>query len=206
MDLLHQVLAEEPHGLLMEGNSITWIFDSGVTITTMYNKADFKPGSLEYFKDGKIQPEGITGLLPIKGRGTMLLQIINNEGELVDIETMDYYIPDLQTSPQAYFVEWDDDLEFILQQNEALLQLTSHTEGERPSEITILYNKKLQLPTIRAYWNALSTAKTIALNACLTDEKNQNLTTAQKLLLYYHFKLGQTFNWLNGSKRTDTLE
>jgi len=61
----------------------------------MYDKADFKPGSLAYFKDGKIQPvQGITGSLTIKGRGTMLLQIINNEGELVDIETMAYYVPD----------------------------------------------------------------------------------------------------------------
>ncbi len=94
MDLLCQVLAEEPHRLLMEDNSTTLIFDSGAMITTMYDKADFKPGSLEY-NNGKIQPvQGITGSLTIKGRGTMLLQIINNEGELVDIETMAYYVPD----------------------------------------------------------------------------------------------------------------
>jgi len=70
------------------------------------------------------------------------------------------------------------------------LRLASRTEGGTPSEITILYNKQSRLPTIRAYRNALSTAKAIALNACLTDEKNQNLTAAQKLLLRYHFKLG----------------
>jgi len=74
-------------------------------ITTMYNEADFKPGMLKYFKDGKIQPvQGIAGSLPIKGRGTMSLQVINNKGQLVDIETIAYYLPDLQTkffSPQA---------------------------------------------------------------------------------------------------------
>jgi len=118
MDILRQVLAEEPHGLLTEDDSMMLIFDSGATITTTYNEADFKPGSLEYFKDGEIPPvQGIAGSLPIKGRGTMSPQVINNKGELVDIETTAYYIPDLQTklfSLQAYFVERNDDLEFIL--------------------------------------------------------------------------------------------
>ena len=125
MDLLRQVLAEEPRGLLTEDDSTTLIFDSGATITTTYDEADFKPGSLEYFKDGEIQPvQGIAGSLPIKGRGTMSLQVIDNKGELVDIETTAYYVPDLQTklfSPQAYFVERNDNSEFILQRNEALL-------------------------------------------------------------------------------------
>ena len=118
MDLLRQVLAEEPQGLLTEDDSTMLIFDSGAMITTMYDEANFKPGSLEYFKDGKIQPvQGIAGSLPIKGQGTMSLQVINNKGEMVDIETMAYYVPDLQTkpfSPQAYFVERNNDLEFIL--------------------------------------------------------------------------------------------
>jgi len=54
------------------------------------------------------------------------------------------------------------------------------------------YNKQMRLPMIRAYRNALTTAKAIALNACLTDERNQNLMAVQKLLLCYHFKLGHT--------------
>jgi len=119
------VLAQEPHGLLTEDNCTTLIFDSGTTITTTFDEADFKPGTLEYCKDGKIKPvQGIAGALPIRGCGTMSLQVIDNEGELVDIEMTAYYIPELQSklfSPQAFFQECDDDSEFIVKRGEALL-------------------------------------------------------------------------------------
>ncbi len=45
---------------------------------------------------------------------------------------------------------------------------------------------------MRTYRNALETANLLALKACLTDERNQNLTSAQKMLLRWHFKLGHT--------------
>ena len=36
-----------------------------------------------------------------------------------------------------------------------------------------------------------------ALNVCITDEVNQNLTSGQKLLLTWHFKLAHMgFGWL----------
>jgi len=118
LDLLRWVLAQEPRGLLTKDDCTTLIFDSGATITTTFDEADFKPGTLEYFKDGEVKPvQGIAGALLIKGHGTMSLQVIDNEGELVNIETTVYYIPELQSklfSPQAYFQECNNDLEFIL--------------------------------------------------------------------------------------------
>jgi hypothetical protein len=50
------------------------------------------------------------------------------------------------------------------------------------------------------YRNALVSAKALALKGCVTDEVNQNLTTSQKLLLRFHFRLGhiafQHIQWL----------
>jgi len=146
LDLLRQVLTKEPHSLLTKDDCTTLIFDSGATITTTFDEADFKPGMLEYFKDGEVKlVQGIAGALPIKGHGTMSLQVIDNEGELVDIETTVYYIPELQLklfSPQAYFQECDNDSEFILKQGGALLWLASCPEGGKVCEITVPYNKQ----------------------------------------------------------------
>jgi len=112
------VLAQEPCGFLTEDDCTILIFDSGTTIATTFDEADFKPGTLEYFKDGEIKPvQGIAGTLPIRGNGTMSLQVIDNEGELVDIKMTAYYIPELQSklfSPQAFFQEHDNDLEFVV--------------------------------------------------------------------------------------------
>jgi len=195
------VLAQEPHSLLTKDYCTTLIFDLGATITTTFDEADFKPGTLEYFKDGEVKPvQGIAGESPIKGHSTMSLQVIDNEGELVDIKTTAYYIPDLNSklfSPQAFFQERNDDSEFIVKQGKALLWLASCLEGGKVHEITVPCNKQTCLPMICAYRNALTTAKAITLNACLTDEKNQNLTAAQKLLLCYHFKKKKPIHLFN---------
>jgi len=53
LDLLRQVLTQEPCRLLTEDDYTTLIFDSGTTITTTFDKVNFKPGTLEYFKEAK---------------------------------------------------------------------------------------------------------------------------------------------------------
>jgi len=118
LDLLRQMLVQEPCSLLTNDDCTTLIFDLGATITTTYNEANFKPGMLEYFKDGEVKPvQGIEEALQIKGHSTMSFQVIDNECELVDIKTAMYYISELQLklfSPQAYFQECNNDSEFIL--------------------------------------------------------------------------------------------
>ncbi len=52
---------------------------------------------------------------------------------------------------------------------------------------------------LRAYKETLKTAESLAM-VCLTDEANQNLSHAQKMLLKWHFKLGhigfQHLQWI----------
>ncbi len=173
MDLLCQVLADEPSGLLSETNSTTLVIDCGATSTTMFDEADFKLGTLQLFEHGEQAPiQGITGTLPIKGQGTISLQVINNEGEIVNIDTQAYYILELHTklfSPQAYFHECNDNSELIIKCDNALMQLIGY-EQEKTHEITFSYNPQTRLPMMCAYRNALLMAKALALTTCLTDK------------------------------------
>ena len=87
----------------------------------------------------------IAGTLPIKGQGTISLQVIDNEGEVVNIEMQVYYIPELHTklfSPQAYFCKFNDELELIIKCNSASMQLVG-CEGEgKMHEIMFMYNQQ----------------------------------------------------------------
>jgi len=51
-----------------------------------------------YPRTGKQAPiQGITGNLAIEGEGTIMIQVVRDEGELIDIETHAYYILALGT-------------------------------------------------------------------------------------------------------------
>jgi hypothetical protein len=60
------------------------------------------------------------------------------------------------------------------------------------------------LPQVRAYKSALSSVTALAMNWCVTNEMNQNLTQQQKILLKWHFRLGHlgfaTVQWLGQNK------
>jgi len=65
--------------------------------------------------------------------------------------------------------------------------------------VTIPYDNFTRLPKLRAYTNALATAESLAY-ACVSDERNQNLSHKAKTLLQWHFRLGhvgfQRLKWI----------
>jgi len=139
--------------------------------------------------------QGIAGNLSIEGEGTITIQVVSDEGKLVDIAMHAYYIPALGTrlfSQQGCMVDRKDSSQFVMERNQAMLLLDDPLTKDKIHEVTIQYDKKSRLPIMRTYRNALETANLLALKACLTDERNQNLTSAQKMLLRWHFKLGHT--------------
>ncbi len=111
-----------------------FVIDSGATSTTTHDKDDFKPGTLRLFQPGEQAPiQGIAGNLSIEGEGTIAIQVVSDEGKLVDIETHAYYIPALGTrlfSPQGCMVDRKDSSQFVMERNQAMLllddPLTSH--------------------------------------------------------------------------------
>ena len=59
------------------------------------------------------------------------------------------------------------------------------------------YDTKTHLPKVWAYKNAVATASVLALKGNVDDDTNQNLTSAQKTLLRWHFRLGHIgFAWV----------
>ena len=56
--------------------------------------------------------------------------------------------------------------------------------------MTAFYDLTFRLPMITAYKDAVSTANAVVLQGFVTDETNQNLTAAQRVLFRFHFKLG----------------
>ena len=69
--------------------------------------------------------------------------------------------------------------------------------------VTISFDPVTHLPIIQAFKSTNMTALILFIVGCVTDEKNQNLSYLQKILLQWHFKLGHcgftTIKWLGQS-------
>ena len=120
--------------------------------------------------------------------------MLDDKGELQAIEADAYYIPGLKCrlfSPQAYFKQLhtagddpEETSELKVKHNKSVMVWPNH------AQMMIQYDTQTHLPRVRAYKDAVQTAGALALSGCVADETNQNLTSAQKLLLRWHFKLG----------------
>ena len=53
--------------------------------------------------------------------------------------------------------------------------------------LSVHHDDRMHLPQVRAYKNVIDTASALALKGNVDDETNQNLTSAQKTLLRWHF-------------------
>jgi hypothetical protein len=189
-----------PGGLLRKGDVFNAIVDTGATISCTSNKEAFVPNSLKKI-EVPWECEGIGGSLKVTHTGLLNLEVVADDGSIVTIQHEAALIPDLQCnliSPQclaAYRKEVLQDMEF---------QYCLNWQGSKllfPGNkvVTIRNDPCVRLPVLPCFVNALETAHSLA-TICVTDEKNQNLTTLQKVLLQWHFKLGhvgfQTLQWI----------
>jgi len=71
MDLLCNILAAEPSGLITKYGSTTFVIDCRATSTTTYDETDFKPGILQLFEHGKKSPT-LQGLYQSMVKGSSL--------------------------------------------------------------------------------------------------------------------------------------
>lgn len=200
---LIQVLEDLPQGLLAAGDSLELIVDTGCTKTGTGYVEDFVPGTLKAL-DQPILMDGIAGGLEITKAGVVRYEVLDDTGELQVIEADAYYIPSLNCrlfSPQSYFRQLQKDGKDPGEKAGLHVKHNGATMiWPNEARMSILYDRQTHLPRVRAYKNALKTADTLALTGCVTEESNQNLTAAQKLLLRWHFRLGHigfaTVQWL----------
>jgi hypothetical protein len=203
---LRQVLTDyQPQAMLSNGIQDAFILtvDSGCSHSSTGCKEDFIPGTLTDLAK-PFEMEGIAGRLTVRQKGRVKYEVLTDDGDLHVIETSAYFMPDLPCrlfSPQSHFQELfingkdkHEKCGFTIKRNRGVLT------WETGSETTVEVCETTHLPQLRAFRNALDSAKALALKGCVTDEVNQNLTPAQKLALRYHFRLGHiAFNhvqWL----------
>jgi hypothetical protein len=194
---LQAALEDLPQGLLTAEDSFPLIFDTGCSKTATGFKADFDPGSLHDLPNPLIMT-GIAGGLEVTQVGTVSYDVQMPNAEITTIQTDAYYMPHLKCrliSPQSYqqFMNCPNS-EFSCKLH------TCQFRWKDDTVIDIPYDPLTFLPTIRAYKDAISTAISLGLSGCVTEETNQNLSPKQKLLLRFHHKLGHigfaTIQWL----------
>jgi len=107
-DMLHlrAVIQDLPTSLSSEAESMLFVTDTGATATMTYDESDFKPGSIRKFQPGEKPPmQGISGDIPIMGKGDIEFQVVLNDGEVHTVCTRGYLVPDLKCrlfSPQGF--------------------------------------------------------------------------------------------------------
>ena len=194
---LKLVLEDLPQGLLNKTDSFPLIFDTGCSKTATGFRTDFDPGSLKPL-DPPLTMTGIAGGLQVNEIGTVSYDVQMPDAEIVTIKTSAYYMPHLKCrlfSPQSYQQYMNcSEAEFTCKLN------GSKFTWANGNHITVPYDPMTFLPTIRAYKDAISTAVTLGLQGCVTEDTNQNLNAKQKLLLRFHYRLGHigfsTVQWL----------
>ena len=209
---LRMVLEDLPQAMLAEGDSFQLILDTGCTKTGTGFIEDFIPGTLHDLPS-PVRMDGIAGGLTIKQVGTVRYEVLDNKSEVQVIETEAFYIPDLKCrlfSPQAYFEElYQKGLDPHVQAELRVQHNCTTMMWANGAKLTVSYDQNTFLPRVRAYKNAVQTASALALNGAVDDETNQNLTSAQKRLLRWHFRLGHlgfaTVQWLGRQKMLGTL-
>ena len=176
------------------------IVDTGCTVTASGDITDFEPCSLMKLKDSWTL-EGIGGALKATHKGIIRYEVMTDDGTIEVLRMEGYYMPDLKCrlfSPQAYALyrkEHLGDHDWTY----ALNWAGSEFKFQDGNAVSIKNDDRLKLPIFRCFANATRTAESLALT-CVTDERNQNLTSLKKKLLQWHFKLGhvgfQNLQWI----------
>jgi hypothetical protein len=197
--LVHSAIQAMPSYLYENTDSVLWIVDTGCTDTSTGFKEDFKPGSLKVM-DPPMLMDGVGGQLWATHKGTVSFEVLADNGTIHVVETDGLLVPTLACrlmSPQAYLIEQkkqgNTQSRLVMDHNGTALEFNNNTKATMPHDACT------RLPKLRAYHDTMKTAESIAL-VCITDERNQNLSSRAKSLLRWHFKLGhlgfQRLQWI----------
>jgi hypothetical protein len=200
---LRKHLADEPIGLISTTGDFDLVVDTGCTKTATGFASDFIPNTLHNLPK-PIQMDGIAGGLMISQEGQVKYEIVDDRGSVQELIVDAYLIPSLPCrlfSPQSYFKQQHEsnkdpheNCSMVVKHDKTLVTLANELV------VTAYYDQQTYLPRIHAYKSALKSANILAMQGCVTEEINQNLTPQQKILLKWHFRLGHvgfaTVQWL----------
>ena len=186
------VMQDLPQGLLSCDDTMDFIVDSGASKTSTFDSKDFVPGMLKLFDKPPVLT-GIAGVVEIKGEGEIKFQLIMDDGNVKEITTQAYWIPDMKCrlfSPQSFFEDSEQqstsDYKFVVERGSSCFRFG---EGLN-NQITLQMDSQTKLHQFRGYRTVFTTENAQALKACVEDDVNKNLSQSQKLWYKTHCKLG----------------
>ena len=197
-------------------NEVLW--DTGATSSVTFNKEDFVHDTFVP-ETGLSVMKGLAKGLDIKGSGTIKYGVLDKNNIIVELTSRAYYVPTATRrifSPQAFFQHPTTSRAVISSQNHLGINLTIPNDKKESNIVSILYNSRNNLPTfyacqvgtssataiptvnnidsdsIQCYTTTINTVKTGFSNIMshVTEVVNTNLSSAQKLLMTWHFRLG----------------
>jgi hypothetical protein len=165
------------------------IFDSGASVAISGNKGDFVGDTVPPFRE--LTLGGMAKGTRVEGIG-LVHWTFHNGRETLTLALKCYYVPNCQVrllSPQRLFNSSKGITgQFAVREDCSSLEIDNHPT------LSLDYDSTSHLPIGLAY-NGKRSPQDVPLsflqvNLCVTDEENQNLTPAQKLLMMWHYKFG----------------
>ena len=164
-------------------NSFQVVFDSGASKAISGCKEDF--GGTIRTLERPITIGRLAHGLKVEGIGEVSWNFVTSQHESITIITECYYVPEARArllSPQRLFNSREGvEGSFSCLEEHAILQLNNLPL------LVIDYDEKSYLPIALATAESTGSAQ---VNLSISDESNQNLTPAQRLLLKWHYKFG----------------
>ncbi|MGH7955047.1 MAG: hypothetical protein ACREOZ_03715, partial [Gloeomargaritales cyanobacterium] len=133
--------------------------------------------------------KGVTKGLPVQGVGILKWYFLDDEGIIQKIETEGLFVPEMTVrlfSPQSYMRRNENECAYGMNRHDSRLTF------ENGHVMTLNYHEKTMLPMARGFLEKDVSDVAEQVHLCVTDNSNANLTTHQKLLLKWHFRLGHT--------------
>jgi hypothetical protein len=167
-------------------NRFPIIIDTGASIAISGNKNDFVGSIRPPLQDLRLG--GMAQGAKVEGIGAVKWHLHTKSGN-ISVAVNCYYVPACQArllSPQRLFnAQRGVTGYFKIEEENATLQLNQH------SPLIIDYETHTHLSPVCLASNAGdANSNRLQANLCITDDANQNLTPAQKLLLMWHFRFG----------------
>ena len=181
------------------------MLDSGASLACTPFKEDFE--KLTLIKGDEKVIKGIAKGLAIKGLGLAPYALKANDGSDIVLLTKAYYVPEMPqrlVSPQSCSTIQGNPVKFSTfssyQKKPGFARLEIYPKSESWHELTPLQSRHMSLHKcnnlpylqVSTRQGRLDTAQALQAAFNITSESNSNLTSSQKELLEWHFRLGHT--------------
>ena len=178
---------------MFDNSNEALVFDTGASVSITNELSDFVSWDAE---SDVPKLQGITTQAVVRGFGTVRWTVRDDNGRSHDIETDAYYVPAAKIrllSPQRYLRQRKVG-SFVLQPN----QTTFYFDSKSPLSFTSLNKQNVGLP-ITSLHRRRNTAwlEAAQLGADVLEPSNSNLTSSQKELLDWHYRLAHfNLSWI----------